>query len=76
MESCPKCHSGSRVRAEVPADDKPFAGIRFKPDDVVTFSKRTRMQVLACPSCGYLEFFLVTEKDLSEPSGLGTWVFA
>jgi predicted nucleic-acid-binding Zn-ribbon protein len=76
MEKCPKCHSDHRVRAEVATEGNPLAGIRFHPEDLVTFSKRQKLQVHACPSCGYLEYFLVSDKESADPPGMGTWVFA
>jgi predicted nucleic-acid-binding Zn-ribbon protein len=76
MEKCPKCHSEQRVRADVVSEGNPVSAIRFKPEDVVTFRHRQRLQALACPSCGYLEFYLATDHDPEKPAGLGTWVFA
>jgi len=76
MENCPKCHSEHRVKAEFANEGAPFGGIRFRPEDVITFSKRPKLQALACPSCGYVELSLVPERDPEQPPGLGTWVFA
>jgi len=76
MEKCPKCHSEHRVKAEVAAEGTPPAGLKFRPEDSGVFSKRRNLQALACPSFGFLEFFLVSDKEAAEPPGLGTWVFA
>jgi hypothetical protein len=76
MERCPKCHSDHRVRADVVSDGNPPGGIRFHPEDLATFSKRQKLQVHACASCGYLEYFLLTEKEAADPPGMGTWLFA
>jgi hypothetical protein len=64
------------VNADVSTAGHPLAGITFRPEDVAVFSKRQKLKALACPSCGYLEFFLVGENEQAEPPGLGTWVFA
>ncbi len=76
MEKCPRCFSEERVRGEVVAVQNPHAGIRFHPDDLAKMGHRTKLQAVACPSCGYVEFFLVSEKESADPPGLGTWVFA
>ena len=76
MEKCPKCHSEHRVKADVATEGHPLAGITFRPEDAAVFSKRQKLMALACPSCGYLEFFLAGENEQAEPPGLGTWVFA
>jgi predicted nucleic-acid-binding Zn-ribbon protein len=76
MEKCPKCLSDQRVRAEVSSEGSPLGGIRFHPDDLVKFSRRTKLAALACPSCGFVEFYLLSEKEFADPPGLGTWVFA
>ena len=64
------------MKAEVAAEGTPPAGLKFRPEDSGVFSKRRNLQALACPSCGFLEFFLVSDKEAAEPPGLGTWVFA
>jgi predicted nucleic-acid-binding Zn-ribbon protein len=76
IEKCPKCLSDQRVRAEVASEGNPQGGIRFRPEDLVKFSKRPKLGALACPSCGFVELYLVSEKDSAEPPGIGTWVFA
>ena len=76
MEKCPKCFSEQRVRGDVVAGQNPHAGIRFHPDDLAKISHRTKLQAVACPFCGYVEFFLVPENESADPPGLGTWVFA
>ena len=76
IEKCPKCLSDQRVRTEV-GDDSALAGaIRIRPEDLAKFAHRTKLAALACPSCGLVEFFLMSEKELADPGGLGTWVFA
>jgi hypothetical protein len=64
------------VKADVGTEGHPAIGIKFHPDQAAVFSKRQKLQALACPSCGYLELFLVSENESSQPPGLGTWVFA
>ncbi len=76
MENCPKCRSDQRVRADVVTEGSPLGGIRFHPEHMVTFSKRQKLEVHACPSCGHLEFFLVSDQEPANPPGTGTWVFA
>ena len=76
IEKCPKCLSDQRVRVEVAGDSNITGGIRFRPEDLAKFAHRTRLAALACPSCGLVEFFLMSEKELADPGGLGTWVFA
>jgi hypothetical protein len=76
MEKCPKCLSDQRVRAVVSSQGCPPGGIHFHPEDLAKFSKRTKLAALACPSCGFVEFYLLSEKEFADPPGLGTWVFA
>jgi len=76
MEKCPKCRSDHRVRADVATEGSPLGGIQFHAEHVATFSKRSKLQVHACPSCGYLEFFLASDEESADPPGTGTWVFA
>jgi hypothetical protein len=76
MEKCPKCLSDQRVRAEFATGGNEPCGIRFRPEDLVKFSRRPKLGALACPSCGFVELYLFSEKDSADPPGLGTWVFA
>ncbi len=76
MVKCPKCLSDDRVEAEVASANNEPCAIRFQPEDLIKFSKRPMLKALACPSCGFVEFYLVSEKESAAPPGLGTWVSA
>jgi predicted nucleic-acid-binding Zn-ribbon protein len=62
IEPCPKCGSTNRERGEV-FPKGTLWDVRFKSAESFGLSFKKKVAAIACPKCGYIEFYLAAHDD-------------